>query len=136
ALSALLDAFHSVRLDPDHVEGDMLGAAYEYLLRQFAEAAGRKAGEFFTPRHVVHLLVSILDPQPGESVVDPACGSAGMLVETAAAVREAGGNPDALRLHGQEVNLTTSAIAKMNLYLHGLEDRKSTRLNSSHVSIS
>lgn len=122
ALVALLDAFHGQPLDPDHVQGDMLGAAYEYLLREFAEASGKKAGEFFTPRHVVHLLVKILDPHPGETVVDPACGSGGMLVETANVVREAGGNPDELRLQGQEVNLTTSAIAKMNLYLHGLED--------------
>lgn len=122
ALASLLDAFHGVRLDPDHVKGDMLGAAYEYLLREFAEASGKKAGEFFTPRHVVHLLVKILDPKPGETVVDPACGSGGMLVETTEAVRAAGGNPDTLRLHGQEINLTTSAIAKMNLYLHGLED--------------
>ena len=122
ALAALLDAFHPLTLDEDHVEGDMLGAAYEYLLREFAEASGKKAGEFFTPRHVVHLLVKILDPQPGDTVVDPACGSGGMLVETVGAVRKAGGNPDTLRLHGQEINLTTSAIAKMNLYLHGLED--------------
>jgi len=122
ALVALLDAFHSITLDPASVDGDMLGAAYEYLLREFAEASGKKAGEFFTPRHVVHLLVKILDPQPGEEVVDPACGSGGMLVETVNAVRKAGGNPDTLRLHGQEINLTTSAIAQMNLYLHGLED--------------
>ena len=122
ALKALLEAFHSVRLDPDSVNGDMLGSAYEYLLREFAEASGKKAGEFFTPRHVVHLLVKILDPKPGESVADCACGSGGMLVETVAAVRAAGGDPRTLRLHGQEVNLTTSAIAKMNLYLHGIED--------------
>jgi type I restriction enzyme M protein len=70
----------------------------------------------------VHLLVKILDPHPGDEVVDPACGSGGMLVETVNAVRAAGSNPDSLRLHGQEVNLTTSAIAKMNLYLHGLRD--------------
>ncbi len=122
ALAALLDAFHGVILDPDHVRGDMLGAAYEYLLREFAEASGKKAGEFFTPRHVVHLLVKILDPRPGESVVDPACGSGGMLVETAHAVEEAGGNPASLSLHGQEFNLTTAAIARMNMFLHGLED--------------
>jgi type I restriction enzyme M protein len=122
ALVALLDAFHAVTLDPDHLQGDMLGAAYEYLLREFAEASGRRAGEFFTPRHVVHLLVKILDPKPGDKVIDPACGSAGMLVETVNAVAAAGGNPDTLRLHGQEVNLTTSAIASMNLYLHGLQD--------------
>lgn len=127
ALSALLDAFHPVQLDPDHIRGDLLGAAYEYLLREFAEASGKKAGEFFTPREVVHLLVGILDPKPGDTVVDPACGSGGMLVETVNAVRDAGGNPDSLRLHGQEINLTTSAIAKMNLYLHGLEDFKIKR---------
>ncbi|GAA3342558.1 class I SAM-dependent DNA methyltransferase [Amorphoplanes nipponensis] len=127
ALVALLDTFHSVRLDPDSVSGDMLGAAYEYLLREFAEASGKKAGEFFTPRHVVHLLVRILDPQPGESIADPACGSGGMLVETVNAVRNAGGDPRTLRLHGQEVNLTTAAIAKMNLYLHGLDDFKIVR---------
>lgn len=122
ALVALLDAFHGLTLDEDHVRGDMLGRAYEYLLREFAEASGKKAGEFFTPPHVVHLLVKILDPKPGDTVMDPACGSGGMLVETVNAVKAAGGNPDTLRLHGQEVNLTTSAIAKMNLYLHGLED--------------
>jgi type I restriction enzyme M protein len=122
ALSALLDAFHGTPLDPDHVDGDLMGAAYEYLLREFAEASGKKAGEFFTPRHVVHLLVKILEPRSGDEVVDPACGSAGMLVETVGAVRAAGGDPRELRLYGQEVNLTTSGIAQMNLYLHGLED--------------
>lgn len=127
ALSSLLDTFHPVRLDPDSVSGDMLGSAYEYLLREFAEASGKKAGEFFTPRHVVHLLVKILDPKPGDSIADPACGSGGMLVETVTAVRDAGGDPRTLRLYGQEINLTTSAIAKMNLYLHGLEDFRIVR---------
>lgn len=122
ALTALLNSFHGVRLDPDSVGGDMLGSAYEYLLREFAEASGKKAGEFFTPRHVVHLLVKLLDPKPGDSIADPACGSGGMLVETVTAIKEADGNPLTLKLHGQEINLTTSAIAKMNLYLHGLED--------------
>jgi type I restriction enzyme M protein len=127
ALSALLNSFHSVRLDPDSVNGDMLGSAYEYLLREFAEASGKKAGEFFTPRHVVHLLVKILDPKPGDTISDPACGSGGMLVETVTAVKETGGDPRTLRLHGQEINLTTSAIAKMNLYLHGLKEFKVAR---------
>ncbi|MHA7295222.1 type I restriction-modification system subunit M [Arthrobacter sp. HLT1-21] len=122
ALKALLNTFHAVRLDPDSVNGDMLGSAYEYLLREFAEASGKKAGEFFTPRHVVHLLVKLLEPKPGDEIADPACGSGGMLVEMVSAVRQAGGNPNTLRLHGQEINLTTSAIAKMNLYLHDLED--------------
>ena len=122
ALVTLLDTFHDVQLDPDHVRGDMLGAAYEYLLREFAEASGKKADEFFTPRHVVHLLVKILAPQAGESVIDPACGSGGMLVETVNAVRDAEGDPRTLKLNGQEQNLTTAAIAKMNLYLHGVQD--------------
>jgi type I restriction enzyme M protein len=127
ALAALLNSFHSLRLDPDSVNGDMLGSAYEYLLREFAEASGKKAGEFFTPRHVVHLLVKILDPKPGETIADPACGSGGMLVDTVTAVKDAGGDPRTLRLHGQEINLTTSAIAKMNLYLHGLKEFKVVR---------
>ncbi|TFD17864.1 class I SAM-dependent DNA methyltransferase [Cryobacterium sp. TMT4-10] len=122
ALADLLDAFDKLTLDPTHISGDMLGAAYEYLLREFAEASGKKAGEFFTPRHVVHLLVKILDPQPGDSVCDPACGSAGMLVETVNAVNAGGGDARTLSLYGQEYNLTTAAMAKMNLYLHGLED--------------
>lgn len=127
SLAALLSTFHGVRLDPDSVNGDMLGSAYEYLLREFAEASGKKAGEFFTPRHVVHLLVKILDPKPGDTIADPACGSGGMLVETVGAVRAAGGDPRTLGLHGQEINLTTSAIAKMNLYLHGLKEFKIAR---------
>ncbi|MDJ0379083.1 class I SAM-dependent DNA methyltransferase [Cryobacterium sp. PH31-L1] len=122
ALVALLRAFDQLQLDAATVTGDMLGSAYEYLLREFAEASGKKAGEFFTPRHVVHLIVKLLSPKPGESIADPACGSGGMLVETVAAVDAAGGDSRTLRLYGQEINLTTSAIAKMNLYLHGVED--------------
>jgi type I restriction enzyme M protein len=91
-------------LDPDSVGGDMLGSLYEYLLREFAEASGKKAGEFFTPRHVVHLLVKILDPKPGDTGRRPACGSGGMLVETVGAVRTSGGDPRTLRLHGQEMS--------------------------------
>jgi len=122
ALKALMGVFDRLTLDPTHMAGDMLGSAYEYLLREFAEASGKKAGEFFTPRHVVHLLVKILNPQAGDSIGDPACGSAGMLVETVEAVKLAGGNPESLMLYGQEQNLTTAGIARMNLYLHGLED--------------
>jgi type I restriction enzyme M protein len=122
ALTSLLDAFDKLTLNRSSIGGDMLGAAYEYLLREFAEASGKKAGEFFTPRHVVHLLVRLLDPQPGDSVCDPACGSAGMLVETVNAVNAAGGDARTLSLYGQEYNLTTAAMAKMNLYLHGLEN--------------
>lgn len=118
ALVALLDGFDGIRLDPDSVSHDALGHAYEYLLKEFAEASGKKAGEFFTPPAVVHLLVGILSPQPNESVYDPACGSGGMLVETVNAMRAAGDDHREVRLFGQEVNLTTSAIARMNLSFH------------------
>jgi len=122
ALRSLIHVFDKLTLDPAHVSGDMLGSAYEYLLREFAEASGKKAGEFFTPRHVVHLLVKILHPLENDSVCDPACGSAGMLVETVEALKQIDGNPRSLNLYGQEQNLTTAGIARMNLYLHGVED--------------
>lgn len=127
ALLNLIDSFDSLTLNREVVSNDMLGAAYEYLLHQFADASGKKAGEFFTPRAVVRLLVRILDPQPGEEVYDPACGSGGMLVETINEIREAGGDTRTLRLYGQEVNLTTAAIARMNLFLHDLEDFRIVR---------
>ena len=127
SLIALLDAFNGVTLDPEHVSNDLLGEAYEYLLKNFADESGKKAGEFFTPRQVVDLLVRILDPQPEETVYDPACGSGGMLVETINTVRQQGGDTRTLRLYGQEVNLTTSAIARMNLFLHDIEDFKIVR---------
>jgi type I restriction enzyme M protein len=122
SLLNLIDTFDRLTLNPEAVPNDLLGAAYEYLLRQFADESGKKAGEFFTPRAVVRLLVKLLDPQPGETIYDPACGSGGMLVETIGEVREHGGDVRTLRLYGQEVNLTTSAIARMNLYLHDIED--------------
>lgn len=130
SLLNLIDTFNGLTLNPQVVSHDMLGAAYEYLLRKFADESGKKAGEFFTPRAVVRLLVHLLDPQAGETICDPACGSGGMLVETITAVREAGGDPRTLRLFGQEVNLTTSAIARMNLYLHELEDFRILRGNT------
>lgn len=127
SLLNLIDAFDRLTLNRTVVPNDMLGAAYEYLLREFADASGKKAGEFFTPRGVVRLLVGILAPQPGETVYDPACGSGGMLVETINEVREAGGDTRTLRLYGQEINLTTAAIARMNLFLHDLEDFRIVR---------
>lgn len=127
SLLNLIDAFDRLTLNRTVVPNDMLGAAYEYLLREFADASGKKAGEFFTPRGVVRLLVGILAPQPGETVYDPACGSGGMLVETINEVRESGGDTRTLRLYGQEINLTTAAIARMNLFLHDLEDFRIVR---------
>ena len=83
ALLNLIEAFHTLNLSPPRVGHDVLGNAYEYLLRQFADESGKKAGEFFTPRAVVRLLTRILDPQPTDTVYDPAVGSGGMLVEAA-----------------------------------------------------
>ncbi len=127
SLLNLIEAFGSLDLSPERVGHDILGNAYEYLLRQFADESGKKAGEFFTPRAVVRLLTRILDPQPGDSVYDPACGSGGMLVEAANEVIEAGGSVRQMRFYGQEVNLTTAAIARMNLYLHDIEDARVVR---------
>ena len=127
ALVGLIDAFNGITLDPDRVSNDLLGQGYEYLLKNFADESGKKAGEFFTPRSVVGLLVRILDPKDGDAVYDPACGSGGMLVETINTVRDHHGDTRTLRLYGQEVNLTTSAIARMNLFLHAIEDFKVVR---------
>ena len=106
------------------VNSDVMGDAYEYLIKQFADATNKKAGEFYTPRSVVRLMVDIVDPQEGETVYDPACGTGGMLLAAVEHVRERGGDPRTFfgRIYGQEKNLTTAAAARMNLFLHGLED--------------
>lgn len=122
ALLNVIDEFSTLDLSPTNTPGDILGAAYEYLLKYFADESGKKAGEFFTPRSVVRLLTLILDPQEGESAHDPTCGSGGMLVEIVNVVREHGGDARTLKLSGQEVSLTTAAIARMNLFLHDIED--------------
>ncbi len=127
ALVNLINAFNGITLNPDTVSNDVLGRAYEYLLKNFADESGKKAGEFFTPRPVVRLCARILDPQPGDSIVDVACGSGGMLVETINTVRDHGGDTRTLRLYGQEVNLTTAGIARMNLFLHDIQDFKIVR---------
>lgn len=121
-LLQLLNHFNKVCLGVETVRDDDMGRAYEYLIKRFADKANKKAGEFYTPRSIVRLMVNILDPQPGESVYDPACGTGGMLLETIHHVAEKGGDPRRLSLKGQEKNLTTEAIARMNLYLHGMED--------------
>ena len=100
--------------------GNVLGDAYEYLINRFADDAGKKGGEFYTPRSVVRLIVELLQPQEGMRICDPTFGSAGMLIFTADHVRENGGNPQNLVLHGQERNLGTLAIGKLNMLLHGL----------------
>ena len=103
---------------------NVLGDAYEYLIRQFADDAGKKGGEFYTPRSVVRLIIELLEPAEGMRICDPTAGSAGMLIYTAQYVAEQGGNPRNLVLHGQERNLGTLAIGKLNLLLHGLRSAR------------
>lgn len=125
----LIDHFSGLNLQNAAVPNDVLGDAYEYLIKKFADLTNRKAGEFYTPRPVVELMVRILAPSAGETVYDPACGTGGMLLETLQQVRDAGGDERLMlgRLFGQEKNLTTEAIARMNLFLHGAEDFKIVR---------
>jgi type I restriction enzyme M protein len=118
---ALIQHFNGVPLSNAHVEPDVLGRAYEYLIKMFADDAGAKAGEFFTPPEVVDILIRCLEPQPGEEVYDPTCGSGGMLVHSADFLIEQGHRPDELRYRGQEMNWQTYAIARINTILHGLE---------------
>ncbi len=118
----LIEHFAQYSLANESVDPDVLGQSYEYLIKHFADLTNKKAGEFYTPRSVVHLIGLILDAQEGESVYDPACGTGGMLLETTEHLRAAGRDYRTLRMYGQEKNLTTSTIARMNLFLHGIED--------------
>ena len=118
---ALVQHFHAVNLSNANVQPDVLGRAYEYLIKHFADDAGAKAGEFFTPPEVVDVLIRILEPQPGEAVYDPTCGSGGMLVHSADFLIENEHRPDQVRYYGQELNWSTYAIARINMILHGLE---------------
>lgn len=120
----LIEHFSQLRLSNSAIEPDILGQAYEYLIKKFADATNKKAGEFYTPRSIVKLMMDILDPRQGESVYDPACGTGGMLLEALNHVRRSGGRVEMLlgKLYGQEKNLTTSSIARINLFLHGVED--------------
>lgn len=125
-LIELVEHFSSKQLSNSAVKPDVFGDAYEYLIKRFADLSNKKAGEYYTPRSVVKLMVDILDPKEGETVYDPACGTGGMLIEVIEHVKRAGGNPQLLwgKLFGQEKVLTTSGIARMNLLLHGIEDFK------------
>jgi len=128
-LRDLLDHFSQIPLGNKDINSDILGQAYEYLIKKFADSTNKKAGEFYTPRSVVRLMVDILDPKEGETVYDPACGTGGMLLEAVNHVRRNKGDIKTLfgKLFGQEKNLTTSGIARVNLFLHGIEDFKVVR---------
>lgn len=126
-LQLLLRHFERHRLGNSDVEPDILGNAYEFLIAQFADDAGKKGGEFYTPKRVVRLLVECLRPEDGMSIYDPACGSGGMLLEAVQYLRRYGHDASTLRLYGQEMNLNTWAICRMNLFLHDIDDAEVLR---------
>jgi type I restriction enzyme M protein len=120
-LRALIEHFGRQRLRRQDFElADMLGAAYEYLIGEFADSAGKKGGEFYTPRPVVRMMVRLADPQPGMSVYDPCSGSGGMLIAARQHVEEHGGDTDQVSLYGQEDNGGVWTISKMNMLLHDI----------------
>jgi type I restriction enzyme M protein len=118
---ALIQHFDEHDLSNKSVPSDILGRAYEYLIKRFADDAGAKAGEFFTPPEVVDTLVRILEPRPGDAVYDPTSGSGGMLVHTADYLREKGHHATSAHYFAQEMNWGNAAIGKINSVLHGLE---------------
>lgn len=122
-IQQLIQHFSALDLSNGNLsEPDMLGRAYEYLIKMFADDAGKKGGEFYTPSKVVELIVKLIKPEEGMRVCDPTAGSGGMLIQSVDYVKSQGGNPKNITLHGQEKNLNTWAICKMNLLLHGLSD--------------
>ena len=121
-LQDLLSHFSQHRLrNEDFERPDLLGTAYEYLIKMFADSAGKKGGEFYTPSEVVQLLVELLKPEPGMRIYDPTAGSGGMLVQMRNQLAKNGENASNLSLYGQEMNLNTWAICKMNMFLHGVQ---------------
>jgi type I restriction enzyme M protein len=136
-LSRLLQHFNKYSLANEHLDNpDILGSAYEYLIREFADDGGKKGGEFYTPKEVVNLVVKLIKPQAGNSVYDPTCGSGGMLIQSANYIKANGGtvgkSVDA-KLYGQEKNLGTWAICKINMIVHNFKDsdiRKGDTLSS------
>jgi type I restriction enzyme M protein len=121
-LRDLVEHFSTLELSIANLPEDELGQGYEYLIKKFADDSGHTAAEFYTNRTVVHLMTAMLQPQPGESIYDPTCGSGGMLLSAIAHLRRQGQEWRNVRLYGQERNLMTSSIARMNCFLHGIED--------------
>lgn len=126
-LTNLLEHFSAKNLSILNVPNDELGNAYEFLIKKFADDSGHTAAEFYTNRTVVHLMTLIMDPQPGESIYDPTCGSGGLLLNCVNHLKEKEKEYRTLKLFGQELNLMTSSIARMNMFLHGIEDFKIVR---------
>jgi len=123
----LMEHFSSETLSIKNVPNDELGQGYEFLIKKFADDSGHTAAEFYTNRTVVQLMTLIVDPKPGESIYDPTCGSGGMLLSSVNKLKAGDKEYRSLKLYGQELNLMTSAIARMNMFLHGIEDFKVVR---------
>jgi type I restriction enzyme M protein len=123
----LMEHFSSRVLSIKNVPNDQLGNGYEFLIKKFADDSGHTAAEFYTNRTVVELMTLLMDPKPGESIYDPTCGSGGMLLSCVNKLKTDGKEYRSLKLYGQELNLMTSAIARMNMFLHGIEDFKIAR---------
>ncbi len=121
-LTDLFEHFSEQSLSVANVPNDELGVAYEFLIKKFADDSGHTAAEFYTNRTVVHLMTLIMDPKPGESVYDPTCGSGGLLLNCVNHLKDRKKEYRTLKLYGQELNLMTSSIARMNMFLHGIED--------------
>lgn len=121
-LKDLIEHFSSKTLSIENCPEDELGQGYEYLIKKFADDSGHTAQEFYTNRTVVHLMTEMLEPQSGESIYDPTCGSAGMLISCIAYLKKQGKEWRNVKVFGQEINNLTSAIGRMNLFLHGVQD--------------
>lgn len=121
-LKDLLEHFSTRTLSSENCPEDELGQGYEYLIKKFADDSGHTAQEFYTNRTVVHLMTEMLKPESGESIYDPTCGSAGMLISAIAYLKGQGKEWRNVAIYGQEINALTSAIGKMNLFLHGVRD--------------
>jgi type I restriction enzyme M protein len=126
-LRDLIEHFSSQTLSIANCPEDELGVGYEFLIKKFADDSGHTAAEFYTNRSVVHLMTEMLEPKQGESIYDPTCGSAGMLLSVVAHLKRRNKEWRNLKLYGQERNLLTSAIGRMNLFLHGIEDFRIVR---------
>lgn len=121
-LKDLIEHMSKLKVGNKNYSADVMGDAYEYLIKKFADLSKKNAGEYYTPRTIVKLMVMLMNPKPGDTVYDPACGTGGMLIE---AIRHIGDKQMTYgRIYGQENNLSTSAIARMNLFLHGASDFK------------
>lgn len=121
-LADLIEHFSKIPLGIKSVKQDDLGEAYEYLIKKFADDSGHTAAEFYTNRTVVHLMTRIMQLKPGETAYDPTCGTGGMLLNAVMDLRSDGKEWRSVKLYGQEVNLLTSAIARMNMFLHDIEE--------------